>query len=170
MTIGEHRREAPSGLNVRVLTVSDTLSEGEVDLGEDKSGSIIQRRLEKVGFTSSRAIVPDEEEKIRKELERFVADSEIDAMITTGGTGITSRDKTVDVVREFLDKELSGFGELLRLKSQEDIGEAVILTRATGGLIDQKPIFCLPGSPNSVEIGMDLILPDLAHVVKHARE
>lgn len=170
MTSAEHRKEAPLDLNVRIITVSDSLSEKGKEREKDKSGGIIQKKLEERGFSSNRVIIPDESERIKRELKKSSEDSENDAIITTGGTGITSRDKTIDVAKELFEKELPGFGELLRRKSYEEVGGAVFLSRATAGVLKQKPIFCLPGSPNSVNKGMDLILPDLAHTVKHARE
>ncbi len=171
MTTDQHRKEAPSDLHVKTITVSDSLAEkGEAGYREDKSGKIIQKKIEEGGYSSERVIVPDEGEKIEEEISEAVADDGVDAVITTGGTGITSRDKTADIAKKLFDKEFPGFGELFRRKSFDEIGTAVILSRATAGLVKQKPIFCLPGSPNSVETGMDLIISDLAHIIKHARE
>ncbi|KXB07821.1 hypothetical protein AKJ55_01865 [candidate division MSBL1 archaeon SCGC-AAA382M17] len=171
MTSNEHRKKAPKDLHVGVITVSDTRAAAwEEERDEDESGKIIQRELEKAGYSSNRTIIPDEEDQIEEKLEELISDSEIDAIITTGGTGIASRDKTVEVVRTFLDKELPGVGEALRRLGYERVGGPALLTRATAGVANQKPLFCFPGAPNSVEVGMDLILPDLAHVVKHARE
>lgn len=171
MTALEHREAAPEDVYVGVLTISDSRSAAmEEGKDEDESGKIIQRRLEEEGYTSDRSILPDEDEEIEEKLESLVSDPEYDAVITTGGTGITSRDRTVEVARGFFDKELPGFGESLRRLGYEKVGVAGIITRATAGISNQKPIFCLPGAPNAVEVGMDLILPDLAHLVKHARE
>ncbi|KXA99712.1 hypothetical protein AKJ42_02670 [candidate division MSBL1 archaeon SCGC-AAA261C02] len=167
----EHREEAPKNLHVGVITTSDSRAEA-AEKGEDKdlSGPIIQEKLEKEEHSSDRVVIPDDEEKIKTEIMNFVKDSKVDAVITTGGTGITSRDKTVDVARSLFEKELPGFGETLRRMGYEEVGGPGILTRATAGLIKQKPVFCLPGAPNAVKIAMDLILPDLGHLVKHARE
>lgn len=171
MTAKEHREEAPEDLNVGVITVSDSRAAAmEEGRDEDESGKIIQRKLEEAGFSSDRSVLPDEWDVLEGKLGELISDPGVDAVITTGGTGITSRDKTVDVARTFFDKELPGFGESLRRLGYEKVGGPGILTRATAGLAAQKPIFCLPGAPNAVEVGMDLILPDLAHVVKHARE
>ncbi len=171
MTSNKHREEAPESLHVGVITVSDTraaaMKEGR---DEDKSGKIIQSKLEEVGFTSDRAIVPDEMDEIEERVKGFIENPKVDAVITTGGTGITSRDITVDVIRPLLEIELPGFGESLRRLGYEKVGGPGIITRATAGLIERKPVFCLPGAPNAVDVGMDLILPDLAHIVKHARE
>lgn len=171
MSPAEHRKNAPEDLHVGVLTVSDTRAAAwKEGRDEDKSGRIIQDKLDEAGFTSERTIVPDEEEEISESVEGFISDSEVDVIVTTGGTGITFRDITVDVIRPLFEIELPGFGESLRRLGYEKVGGPGILTRATAGLIERKPVFCLPGAPNAVDVGMDLILPDLAHIVKHARE
>ncbi|KXA91666.1 hypothetical protein AKJ64_04610, partial [candidate division MSBL1 archaeon SCGC-AAA259E17] len=148
----------------------DSLKKSGKGKGEDESGDIIQKKLKEEGYSSERIIISDEDEEIRKELSKSSKNPEIDALITTGGTGITSRDRTVDVVKELFEKELPGFGELMRSESYEEVGKAAFLSRTTAGIVDKKPIFCLPGSPNSVRNGMKIIIPELAHTVKHARE
>ena len=171
MTSEEHRKRAPDDLHVGVITVSDSRS-AAMEEGEDKdeSGRLIQERLEDADYSSERVIIPDEEEDLSHLLEDWLEDPEIDAIVTTGGTGIAERDITVDVAKEYFDKELPGFGETLRRTGFESIGVPGIITRATLGIADDKPVFCLPGAPNSVKVGMDLILTDLGHIVKHARE
>jgi len=167
----EHRKFAPQHLRVAVLTISDSraaaMREGK---DEDISGKIIERRLQEAGHDSTRLIVPDDAGRIRAAVKKFISDKKIDAVITAGGTGITSRDVTVETLQPLFGKELSGFGEVLRSKGYEKVGGPAFLTRATAGLIKRKPVFCLPGAPNAVEVAMDLILPELGHLVKHARE
>ncbi len=171
MTTTEHRKEAPKDLHIGVITISDTRSAAwEEGRDEDESGNIIMRRLEEAGFSSERIIIPDEGDELAEILEKWLEDPEIDAIITTGGTGIAERDITVDVASNFFEKELPGFGEFLRKEGYEMVGFAGILTRATLGIAEQKPIFCLPGAPNSVKVGMNMITSELAHLVKHARE
>ncbi|KXA91638.1 hypothetical protein AKJ63_01180 [candidate division MSBL1 archaeon SCGC-AAA259D18] len=170
MIPSEHKENAPTDLHVGIITTSDSLYSIEDDKRDDKSGNIIQERIDEAGFSSERYLCPDEGKQIRKKLLELLTDSGVDAVITTGGTGVASRDITIDVVSDLFDKELPGFGELLRRKSYGKIGNSIILTRATAGLIDQKPVFCLPGSPDSVKIGSDLIVSELAHIEKHARE
>jgi len=157
-------------LQVEVLTLSDSraasLEEGR---DEDKSGKLIQRKLKDADITSNRTVIPDEEDLIREKLEGMISDPEVDAIITTGGTGITSRDKTINVARDYFELELKGFGELLRRKSRESIGEAAILTRATAGIANRKAVFCLPGSPNSVEISMDIIASGFEVIMGYLR-
>ncbi|MEM2908351.1 MAG: MogA/MoaB family molybdenum cofactor biosynthesis protein [Candidatus Hadarchaeales archaeon] len=167
----EHKKDAPRHLRVAVLTISDSraaaMREGR---DEDVSGKLIERKLREAGHSSIRLILPDEAEEIRAAIERFSSDLETDVIITTGGTGITHRDVTIETVKPLLEKELPGFGELLRRIGYEKVGGPAILTRATAGVVKKKPVFCLPGAPNAVEVAMDLILPELGHIVKHARE
>jgi molybdenum cofactor biosynthesis protein B len=166
-----HRKNAPRHLRVAVLTISDSraaaLKQGK---DEDISGKLIERRLRAAGHSSTRLIVPDDAKQIRAVVRKFIADRKIDAVITAGGTGITSRDVTIEALRPLFEKELPGFGELLRRIGYERVGGPAFLTRATAGLIKRKPVFCLPGAPNAAEVAMDLILPELGHLIKHARE
>jgi len=167
----EHRKGAPSRLKIAVLTVSDSRSAAmRDDKDEDISGKQVEQRLHDAGHMSTRIIVPDEAEQILAAMKKFIADQRIDAVITVGGTGITKRDVTIETLRPLFEKELLGFGEILRHLGYQKVGGPAILTRATAGLIERKPVFCLPGAPNAVEVAMDLILPELGHLVKHARE
>lgn len=171
MTFEEHRKGAPKKLRIAVLVVSDTRSAAMAKgLDEDISGKIIVQKAREAGHEALRMIVPDEKAKIRRALKGFVADDRIDAIIITGGTGIARRDVTIETVAPLYEKELPGFGEILRRVGYDMVGTPALLTRASAGIIKRKPVFCLPGAPNAVEIGMDLILPELGHVVKHARE
>jgi len=167
----EHRKEAPRYLHVAVLVISDTraqkMREGQ---DEDVSGKLIEKKFQAAGFTTTRLIVPDDAEQIRDAVKKFIADPNVDAVIATGGTGITARDVTIETLAPMFEKELQGFGEILRYIGYEKVGGPALLTRATAGLIKRKPVFCLPGAPNAVEVAIGLILPDLGHVVKHARE
>jgi len=167
----EHRKEAPRYLHVAVLVISDTraqkMREGQ---DEDVSGKLIEKKFMAAGFTTTRLIVPDDAKQIRDAVKKFIADPNVDAVIATGGTGITARDVTIETLAPMFEKELQGFGEILRYIGYEKVGGPALLTRATAGLIKRKPVFCLPGAPNAVEVAIGLILPDLGHVVKHARE
>ncbi|RLG57952.1 MAG: molybdenum cofactor biosynthesis protein [Hadesarchaea archaeon] len=171
MNISEHRKEAPKRLGVAVLVVSDkraaAASEGR---DEDVSGKIFEARSREAGHLVTRRIVPDDAEMIHNELKRFLDDEKIDVVVITGGTGITKRDITIETVQPMFEKELPGFGEALRRVGYEKVGTPALLTRASAGIIKRKPVFCLPGAPNAVEVGAGLILPELAHIVKHARE
>jgi len=167
----EHRRKAKRVFRFAVVTVSDSASRGE---REDESGDVIEERLKSLGNTCVyRSVVPDDKLKILKALaEAFEAGAEI--VVTTGGTGITSRDVTVEAVRPLFDKELAGFGDVFRLMSYEEVGSAAILTGATAGVIRSggraMVVFCLPGSPNAVRTGLRIIEKEAGHVLKHAGE
>ncbi|MEM3736616.1 MAG: MogA/MoaB family molybdenum cofactor biosynthesis protein [Candidatus Bathyarchaeia archaeon] len=170
----EHKHEAPRSLTFAVVTISTSKYERsrrgfEVD---DLSGDLIVKFLEGAGHRiSSRFLIPDDPEKIAATIEKIIENEQINAIVTTGGTGIARSDVTIEVVRRLLEKELQGFGEALRRISYERIGSAAILTRAIAGVKRGKAIFCLPGSPNAVETALhNLIIPEAPHIVKHAME
>src|SRR5688572_20841229 len=120
---------------------------------------------------ASRTVVADEPALIGLELRRQIADPGIDAILFNGGTGLAQRDGTVEVVREFLDRELPGFGELFRSLSFAQIRSAAMMSRALGGIASGKPVFCLPGSRAAVVLGMEeLILPELGHLIFEIRK
>lgn len=171
MSAIEHRKEAPKHLRIAVLVVSDTraaaMREGR---DEDVTGKLIEQSAREAGHETTRSIVPDEADEIKKAVQGFIADKKIDVVITTGGTGIARRDVTIKTLSPLFEKELPGFGEILRRIGYEKIGTAALLTLATAGIIERKPVFCLPGAPNAAEVAMGLILPELGHVIKHAHE
>ncbi|AVP36475.1 MogA/MoaB family molybdenum cofactor biosynthesis protein [Staphylococcus felis] len=147
-----------------VLTVSDTRTKET-----DKGGQLVQQLLGTINTTiepSHYRIVKDDQVEIQTVLEEWLAEN-IDVVITTGGTGIAPRDVTIEVVKPLLTKEIEGFGELFRYLSYvEDVGTRALLSRAVGGTIDRKLIFCLPGSTGAVKLGLNkLILPELNHLV-----
>lgn len=157
-----------------ILTVSDTRTEDT-----DKGGPLIARLLQAVGHEiADRKIVTDDPVQIGSCLDTWLGESEINTILTTGGTGIARRDVTVDVVRARLSIELPGFGELFRLLSFEQVNAASMLSRALAGLVIRPPeeggetfIFTLPGSINAIETAMtDLIVPQLNHLVWERRK
>ncbi|MDQ4044343.1 MAG: MogA/MoaB family molybdenum cofactor biosynthesis protein, partial [Chloroflexota bacterium] len=116
-------------------------------------------------------IVPDDPDRIRHQIETWLADDTVDAIITNGGTGISSRDSTFEVVDALLEKRLDGFGELFRMLSWQEIGAAAMLSRAVAGSVGSKAVFCLPGSSNAVKLAMEkLIGPELGHVIHELRK
>jgi molybdenum cofactor biosynthesis protein B len=171
MGFEEHRRAAPGRLRAAVITISDSRyrawREGR---DEDLSGRIMEERLRKEGHEVTREIVPDEPELILGAVKKHLEDPSVDVILTCGGTGITRRDVTIETLRPLLEKELPGFGERLRAMGYEMVGTPALLTRATFGVARGKLLCCLPGAPSSVEVGMKLLLPELGHLVKHARE
>ena len=170
MSHDEHQRSAQQ-MTVRcaVVTVSDTRTEET-----DRSGSLIRQRLKNGGHeVTFYQIIPDEPALIA-ELVTGLA-GKVDAALFTGGTGISARDQTADVLQDHFDKKLPGFGELFRMLSYEEIGAGAMLSRATAGVHNDTLYFAMPGSLNAVKLAMDeLILPELRHlaweVVKHQEE
>lgn len=145
-------------LNVAVLTVSGTRTRAN-----DTSGDLIQERLTSAGHTvAARVILPDDVEKLRGQLRTWIADKSVDAVISTGGTGLTRRDVTPEAVTPLITKPIPGFGELFRWLSYEEIGTSTIESRALAGVADDTFIFCLPGSTGACRTGVDkIILPQL---------
>ncbi len=167
----EHRRGAPTHLRIAVLVVSDTRAAAiRKGRDEDVTGKLIEQSAREAGHETTRSIVPDDSRKIKKAVQEFIADKKIDVVITTGGTGITKRDVTIKTLSPLFEKELPGFGEILRRIGYEKVGTAALLTLSTAGLIRRKLVFCLPGAPNAAEVAMKIILPELGHIIKHARE
>lgn len=150
-----------------VLTVSDTRTEAT-----DTGGKAVAELLTTAGhLLAGRAIVKDDAVMVREVVERQLADPTVDVVITTGGTGITSRDSTYEAVDALLDKRLDGFGELFRMLSYEQIGAAAMMSRATAGLARGTILIALPGSESAVRLAMDtLVVPELTHLVQQARK
>lgn len=166
MSVQEHKAHAPASVGCFVLTVSDTRTEAN-DTGGQAIRDLLQTNGHKV---TGHAIVRDEPETVTTTLNRWLADEATQVIITTGGTGITSRDGTFEAVDGLLEKRLTGFGELFRVLSYEQIGPAAMMSRATAGRAHGKAIFVLPGSPDAVRLAMTkLILPELGHVVQQLR-
>ena len=138
----------------------------------DTSGALIVELSEGAGHRIvERAIVPDEPERMRPLFLRYAAGSEIQAVLVTGGTGISTRDLTYETVSGLLSKPLPGYGELFRMLSYAEIGSACILSRAVGGLIGRLVVLVMPGSRAAVELGMTkIILPELPHMVREAQK
>ncbi|GBF82165.1 MogA/MoaB family molybdenum cofactor biosynthesis protein [Aphanothece sacrum] len=149
-----------------IITISDTRT-----FQTDKSGQLIQQRLTDVGHViGAYLILPDEPHKIQSQLQELSQNNIIDGVIFNGGTGISPRDTTYDVLSELLDKTLPGFGELFRFLSYQEIGSRAMASRAIAGIYQNKLIFSLPGSSNAVKLGLDkLILPELIHLIKQLR-
>ena len=145
-------------LNVAVLTVSDTRTREN-----DTSGDVIQERLTTAGHkVAARAILRDDVEKLREQLHAWMADKNVDAVISTGGTGLTKRDVTPEAFEPLFTKTIPGFGELFRWLSYGEIGTSTIESRAFAGVADDTLVFCLPGSTGACRTGMDkIILPQL---------
>ena len=166
-TVEQHRSGAPRDLILGVLTVSDTRTPET-----DESGRLIVELSEAAGFrVAVRTIVPDEPVRMRTLLGEWVARGDLHAILVTGGTGISPRDRTHETVSALLTRPLPGFGELFRMLSFAEIGAAAMLSRAVGGLIGELAVFVMPGSRAAVRLAMErLIVPELPHVVREARK
>lgn len=141
-------------IKIAILTVSDSRT-----ATDDSSGNALVERLTEAGHSLvEKLILPDDKYKIREALSRWIADGEVDAVITTGGTGLTGRDITPEAVEPLLDKKIEGFGELFRWISYQEIGTSTIASRATGGLANGTFIFCLPGSTGACRTGWDKVI------------
>ncbi|HBG98391.1 MAG TPA: molybdenum cofactor biosynthesis protein B [Rhodobacteraceae bacterium] len=137
-----------------VLTLSDTRS-----LADDKSGAVLAERIEGAGHTlAARAILPDERDRIAEQLRAWVADPGIDAVLTTGGTGLTGRDVTVEAHRDVYEKEIEAFGTVFTIVSMKKIGTSAIQSRACAGVAGGTYLFALPGSPGACRDAWDAIL------------
>jgi molybdenum cofactor biosynthesis protein B len=141
-------------LNIAVLTVSDTRS-----LADDKSGTTLAERLTAAGHKlATRNIVPDDVERIQAQVKIWIADPNIDVVITTGGTGFTGRDVTPEALEPLFEKRMDGFSIAFHMLSHAKIGTSTIQSRATAGVAGATYIFCLPGSPGACRDGWDGIL------------
>jgi molybdenum cofactor biosynthesis protein B len=159
----EHRSHAPRAVGCFVLTISDSKTEET-----DTSGTLIRELLAGAGHpVVGHAIVRDEPVQVAAVIREGCANPGLQVFILTGGTGITSRDSTFEAVESLLDKRLTGFGELFRMLSYQEIGAAAMLSRAQAGVVRGRIVFSLPGSPNACRLAVEkLILPELGHLVR----
>jgi molybdenum cofactor biosynthesis protein B len=150
-----------------IITLSDTRT-----TETDKSGRRIRELLESAGHSVSRhQLIPDDLSALHELLTDMLASPNLDAVLTNGGTGISRRDTTIEVVETHLDQTLPGFGELFRMLSWQEIGSGAMLSRAVGGIARGKLLFAMPGSTGAVELAMTkLILPELKHLVHELRK
>lgn len=161
-----HQAQGPQTARCAVITVSDTRT-----LENDTGGQGVSERLTAAGHVvAERAIIRDEPGPMRELLERLTGREDIDAVLLTGGTGISSRDQTFETVSGMLDKPLPGYGEIFRMLSYQEIGPAAILSRAVGGLVGRTVVLTMPGSPAAVRLAMEkIIVPQLPHLLREAR-
>lgn len=164
-TSEKHKHDAPTNIKCSVITLSDSIKDFEKDL----SGNYISKQVEENYTLISRSLIPDESKELVKEIEDMIKQG-TDIIITTGGTGLNERDITVETVESLFDKKLDGFGEIFRLKSYEEIGASAILSRATAGVYKKTLIFSMPGSPNAVKTGLEIIINEFGHFVHHAKK
>ncbi len=159
MSVHEHERHARVNLKVGVITASDSRTPET-----DESGQLIRTMLEEAGHqVAYYEVVPDDREKISAALVSTLEN--VDAVVVNGGTGITARDGTTEVVKSIIEKELEGFGELFRMLSFREIGPAAMMSRAIAGVRHGKFVAALPGSPDACRLAMEkLLIPELGHI------
>ena len=166
MGLQEHKSSAPQQIRCVLITVSDTRTV-ENDTGGE---TVLQWLAQAEHVVVDREIVPDDPQRMRVLLNQVAQREDVDAILMTGGTGITQRDQTFETVTQMLTKILPGYGELFRWLSYQEIGAAAMLSRATGGLLGNKVLLTMPGSPAAVRLAMEkLILPELPHLVREAK-
>jgi molybdenum cofactor biosynthesis protein B len=159
----QHRKHAArrGAITLAVVTVSDTRTRKT-----DANAAYLREAIEQSGNRlHSIRIVPDEPDQVRTALRDLVGDDAVQVILFNGGTGISRRDRTYDVLVREIAKELTGFGELFRMLSYEQVGAAAMLSRATAGVCGEKVVVSTPGSPAAVRLAWEkLILPELAHL------
>jgi molybdopterin adenylyltransferase len=162
----EHKSQSPASLRCAVITVSDTRTPEN-----DTGGQSVMEKLTTAGHqVVRRVIVPDDPARMRPLLDELCGNEDVDAILLTGGTGITSRDQTYETVSALLDKPMPGYGEIFRMLSYEEIGPAACLSRAVGGVARGKVVLTMPGSPAGVKLAMEkIVVPELPHFVREAR-
>jgi molybdenum cofactor biosynthesis protein B len=165
-TTESHRAEAGGAFGFALLTVSDTRTPST-----DTSGAAMRELVEAAGHrVHATAIVRDEPERVRAVVLAWAAEPGCDVILTSGGTGLSARDRTVEALVASFDARIEGFGELFRMLSYREIGSAAILSRATAGVIGGRPVFLLPGSPHAVRLALSsLVLPEIGHVLRELR-
>ncbi|MFB6300972.1 MAG: molybdenum cofactor biosynthesis protein B [Halobacteriales archaeon] len=157
----DHHHHDVEHLGIAVLTVSSSRT-----LSDDPSGDRIVEIAEAAGHdVVTRELVEDDYDHVQHAVDTFVKRRDVDTVITTGGTGVTPDDVTIEAIRPLFRKELPGFGELFRILSYEEIDTKVIATRATAGIANGVPVFCLPGSENAVQLAVEeIILEEAGHL------
>ncbi|ELZ66937.1 molybdenum cofactor biosynthesis protein [Haloferax sp. Atlit-10N] len=162
----DHHHHDIDDLDAAVLTVSSTR-----DVDDDPAGDAIAELLREARHSVSvRRVVDDDYDEIQTAVARMADRGDVDVTVTTGGTGVTPDDRTVEAATQLFDKTLPGFGELFRRLSYDEIGTKVVGTRATAGVVDGMPTFCLPGSENAARLGTaEIIVPEAPHLTGLAR-
>jgi molybdenum cofactor biosynthesis protein B len=173
-TSKQHKEQAPKKLNFAVYICSTSrYNQMEKDKTvSDVGGDVIQNLVQASGHTVLyKKILLDDKDMIVKAFEDCLITADLDVVIFSGGTGIAPADVTIETVAPLLEKTLPGFGEFFRRISFEEIGLAAVLSCAIAGVRESKAFFCIPGSPNAVRVAVEkLILPEITHIIKHARE
>ncbi len=162
-----HKKNLPQDIKIAVISVSTTRK-----LSEDKSGAWIKKQAKKEGHeVIIHQVVTDDIQAITELTEHVIQKICPDAIIMTGGTGLSPKDVTIEAIKPRFEKELTAFGVLFAQLSFEEIDSAAILSRATAGIINNTIIFCMPGSIKACKLACkNLIFPELGHILKHIKE
>ena len=165
MSYQEHKHVSPQNVKCAVITTSDSRT-----VVDDESGKFIKQRLTENGHTVTHyTIIKNDAVLIGDEIKRLLDHKDIQVIITSGGTGLSQRDVTVNTIRPLMEKEIEGFGEIFRQLSFQEIGAGAIMSRAIAGVVKSKIIICLPGSLGAAKLAMDkIILPEIGHMVREA--
>ncbi len=161
----EHKEQSPQRVNCAVIVISDSRTEKT-----DESGKLLLQKLGEGGHSvTSFTLLKNDSNAIRQKLDELLDHSEVQVVITSGGTGASHRDVTIETVTPILEKKLDGFGELFRSLSYQEIGTSSILSRAMAGLARGKVLISLPGSLGATKLALDkIILPEIGHMVREA--
>lgn len=167
MGVEDHKEAAAAlgSFSAAVLTVSDSRTEAT-----DESGRLLQELIQGAGHAiGAYRLIRNEPDAVRDAVQEL--SGQVDFIITTGGTGMSPRDLSIEACRPLFAKELEGFGDVFRMVSFQEIGSAAILSRATGGVVGRALVFCLPGSKAAVRLAAEkLILPEIKHLLSQVRK
>lgn len=164
----EHKQNVPKSVKFGVVTLSDSKYKDFLESKTtDLSGNLIINSLNNEHELVFYTVIPDSSELLLSTVNEIIVEHGAEVILTTGGTGIGTRDVTIETLKPLFEKELTGFGEIFRYESYKELGTGAILSRATAGLYKGTMIISMPGSPNAVETGLKIILPELGHLVKH---
>lgn len=161
----EHKEKSPRNVACAIFTISDTRMEET-----DESGRLLRERLTQNGHSVIQySILKNDANDIRQKIQDLLRQDAVQVIITSGGTGLSRRDITVETVLPMLEKKLDGFGELFRFLTFQELGTASIMSRAMAGAVRGKVIICIPGSIGAVRLAIDkIILPEIGHMVREA--
>ena len=167
----EHKKHVPIDVKCGVITLSDSkYKDSKEGINSDISGEDIINVLKEKGHEIKEYTIISDDKDMLLDTVKKMNEEKIDAIFTTGGTGLESRDITIETLKPLYDKEINGFGEIFRLKSYEELGSGALLSRASAGIYNKTIIFSMPGSPNAVKTAMDIISDEIGHLVKHSRK
>ena len=163
----QHKEHSIKSANVAIITLSDTRN-----LQTDESGKLIKELLQKENHNILyHGVLQDNKKILFKKIKELTEIKELDAIVTNGGTGLGKRDITIDTLDPLFEKKLTAFQTLFSQLSYKEIGPSSLLSRASAGTINNKVIFCTPGSPRAVELALKkLIIPELGHILVHIKE